>query len=344
MVFYNMMKEARMPLGSISRSFNMQPLMALALIFVFSAFSLAFAEPESPNSPILTVAVDNANGNPGQQDVVISVNLANVQDSISAFTIWLKLNRPDAMRFKIDTIIISGNPAVVGFFDTSNTRMKGWEYLDTRSLSGNGTDLLITGIANANGGPPSVKAPLGPGQGTMFRIYCNVWNIPDSMTERSVQIQIEKNFLDKFIFSKPDGTAIGFYNEIRPDTQCWRCTFENPPGTCLSWSKFPEPPCDSVAIVPDTVPKLDTSKVWAFDGELVIGPGCCVGITGNVNMTGIVDLSDLSALVSYLTGGGYVLPCPKEANVNSVGIVDLSDLSALVSYLTGGGYALPGCS
>jgi len=70
---------------------------------------------------------------------------------------------------------------------------------------------------------------------------------------------------------------------------------------------------------------------------------CCEGVTGNVNMSGIVDLSDLSALVSYLTGGGYVPPCPEEANVNNVGIVDLSDLSALVSYLTGGGYALPPC-
>ena len=38
---------------------------------------------------------------------------------------------------------------------------------------------------------------------------------------------------------------------------------------------------------------------------------CCTGTTGNVNGTGIVDLADLSALVSYLTGGGYVLPnCP----------------------------------
>jgi hypothetical protein len=35
---------------------------------------------------------------------------------------------------------------------------------------------------------------------------------------------------------------------------------------------------------------------------------CCVGVTGNVNVVGIVDLADLSALVSYLTGGGYVLP------------------------------------
>jgi len=70
---------------------------------------------------------------------------------------------------------------------------------------------------------------------------------------------------------------------------------------------------------------------------------CCVGVTGNVNMSGIVDLVDLSALVSYLTGGGYTLLCTDEANVNKSGIVDLADLSALVSYLTGGGYVLPSC-
>jgi len=70
---------------------------------------------------------------------------------------------------------------------------------------------------------------------------------------------------------------------------------------------------------------------------------CCVGKRGNVNCTGITDLSDLSALVSYLTGGGYVLCCVDASNVNGIGIVDLSDLSALVSYLTGGGFVLPVC-
>ena len=75
----------------------------------------------------------------------------------------------------------------------------------------------------------------------------------------------------------------------------------------------------------------------------VTGTNCCSGTTGNVNSTGIVDLSDLSALVSYLSGGGYVLPCPDAANVNATSIVDLSDLNALVSYLTGGGYVLPNC-
>jgi len=79
------------------------------------------------------------------------------------------------------------------------------------------------------------------------------------------------------------------------------------------------------------------------NASFAITSDCCVGTTGNVNGVGIVDLADLSALVSYLTGGGYVLPCPNEANVNRAGIVDLADLSALVSYLTGGGYVLPNC-
>jgi hypothetical protein len=72
---------------------------------------------------------------------------------------------------------------------------------------------------------------------------------------------------------------------------------------------------------------------------------CCEGgpRRGNVNISGIIDLADLSCLVSYLTGGGYRLPCYGSANVDATGIVDLADLSALVSYLTGGGYVLPDC-
>ena len=73
-----------------------------------------------------------------------------------------------------------------------------------------------------------------------------------------------------------------------------------------------------------------------------LGP-CCEGTRGNVDLSGIVDLSDLSTLVAYLTGSGVYLPCPDEANINGLGIVDLSDLSRLVSYLTGGGATLPVC-
>lgn len=117
---------------------------------------------------------------------------------------------------------------------------------------------------------------------------------------------------------------------------------------------------DSTLTKPQFVPAtpLDTGKVYywrarSYNGSIwsswtrtmaaYIGTGCCVGSSGDVNMAGIVDLADLSALVSFLTGGGYTLPCQGEANVNALGIVDLADLSALVAYLTGGGYVLPSC-
>lgn len=64
---------------------------------------------------------------------------------------------------------------------------------------------------------------------------------------------------------------------------------------------------------------------------------CCEGTTGNVTMVGIVDLSDLSLLIAYLTvpaPGKPSLPCPEEANITGVGIIDLSDLSLLIAYLT----------
>jgi len=49
-----------------------------------------------------------------------------------------------------------------------------------------------------------------------------------------------------------------------------------------------------------------------------------------------VDLSDLSALVSYLTGGEYQPPTVQSGDFNADFMVDLTDLSSLVSYLTSG--------
>ena len=57
---------------------------------------------------------------------------------------------------------------------------------------------------------------------------------------------------------------------------------------------------------------------------------------GDNNNSGFVDLSDLSAFVSYMTGGGAVLVNPNGADVDHSCFIDLSDLSRLVAYLTTG--------
>ncbi len=62
---------------------------------------------------------------------------------------------------------------------------------------------------------------------------------------------------------------------------------------------------------------------------------CCVGTRGNVNLSGTIDLSDLSLLIAYLTlMPRPELSCLEAANVNGLDEIDLSDLSLLISYLT----------
>lgn len=61
---------------------------------------------------------------------------------------------------------------------------------------------------------------------------------------------------------------------------------------------------------------------------------CCQGTTGDINMSGGIDLTDLAYLISYLTViPPPALPCPGEADINANGSVDLTDLSLLISYL-----------
>jgi hypothetical protein len=109
------------------------------------------------------------------------------------------------------------------------------------------------------------------------------------------------------------------------------------------WTKVTDTDSDGIPDSIDNCPLMYNPEQLDSDFDGVGDSCCCVGSRGNVNSVGIVDLSDLSSLVSYLTGGGFAIGCSKEANVNGIGIIDLADLSALVSYLTGGGYNLPWC-
>lgn len=104
-------------------------------------------------------------------------------------------------------------------------------------------------------------------------------------------------------------------------------------------------PSTSTAIPVFWYTHLATNNEQVYFNEITVPPPgpCCSGARGNVDLSGIVDLTDLSMLVAYLTGAGAYLPCPDEANVNGLGIVDISDLSLLTAYLTGGSATLAPC-
>lgn len=64
---------------------------------------------------------------------------------------------------------------------------------------------------------------------------------------------------------------------------------------------------------------------------------CCIDRTGNVDgdLQDMVDISDLSVLVTHLFAGGAISECPEENNVDASwdGSVDIADLSRLVDFL-----------
>jgi hypothetical protein len=190
-------------------------------------------------------------------------------------------------------------------------------------------------------GPPVMVSTGHAGPADIF--FC-------SETQRLVVPNFHSNTVD-FMDLDPDDDLIPSFGDNCPNAY-------NPDQTDTD-GDGPGDTCDNCVMIPnaDQTNSDSDSRGDACDNCTLVGNPdqadtnhdgvgdacCCVGVRANVNETGIVDLADLSALVSYLTGGGYVPPCPNEANVNGVGITDLADLSALASLLTGGGYILPSC-
>lgn len=75
---------------------------------------------------------------------------------------------------------------------------------------------------------------------------------------------------------------------------------------------------------------------------------CCRGARGNLNNSpdDLVDLSDLSLLISYVTMSiNPVLPCPSEADLFEISraTVDMGDLVYLIAVLTSSSAYLPPC-
>jgi len=227
---------------------------------------------------------------------------------------------PDGAQWDSTTVAESSGGLFASYFDVVF-------YMGTA----NGYHLGVDTIGILGAGTPTSPIRRLPNSYTGTPVMITLWNLPETMDQKHICI-------DTSLF-RPGGT----WKWVSVDNgteYTFRPTFSGLPGQSYTpGSGY----CFSLYHMPCAALRQGTGSTAAATESGCPCSFCCVGTTGNVNVAGIVDLSDLSALVSYLTGGGYILPCEEEANINAAGIVDLSDLSALVSYLTGGGYVLPGC-
>ncbi len=348
---------------------------AAATILIILVLSVPSAHAQFPE---LVVQVGDTTGPFGQKNTVISIFMDNFQDTVAGFNIWLQLGRPDIMIFQTDSAtvvdtsywdclayeddtvcvdsvktnplgdwdytIVDTNDIAIGSWDTSGTLISGWQKVDARSISVQGNDLNIVGIANMPE-PPFVHG-IAPQQGgtPLIKLLADVLEDPPPVdttnpdTNWTVDIFVQYDFIDHFSFSKPDGSLIGIYYDTVPDTNYYICT-QWAGDVCLNWKRVSTPPADSIEPHLDTAAFIDTSVVIVDHGSLTayIPEGICGDCDGSGTFP--PNVADLTFLVDYLFKGG---PEPNPlwvANVDCTGgpVPNVADLSYLVNYLFKGG-------
>ncbi|MFZ5979436.1 MAG: hypothetical protein ACOYVF_02290, partial [Candidatus Zixiibacteriota bacterium] len=252
---------------------------------------------------------------------------------------YTDIQLPDSpLMIYVDTFL-----AEIGNIDTTGTLIAGWDYINTRSYNDDNLDVKVTAIANVLGGGGNQPIQTGQVDGLLFRLLGDIQDIPDEDTSRVVLIQVEKNALEHFIFSRPDGSAIGVHNMEVPDSNLFRCVswggvpYESP---CVVYDKVIRPPYDSVEYIIDTIAYLDTNEVYVNEGSLTVLTGVC----GNCNNDPLdnVDISDITFIISYLylNGPEPTNPILCDVNCSADGTIDISDITAIISYLYLNGYEL----
>ncbi|MBK7142371.1 MAG: hypothetical protein IPH75_09850 [bacterium] len=289
------------------------------MLFLISIFSSKLDA-----SPVLIVQTGDAVIPAGQTSGFIPVYLLNTVDSVEGFELVLRVSDSDAVQFS-------------GGLDTTGTLISGWQFSIVSSFPGGIHMLWLPNQFGQDDIPPIAPT-------TQIRTLVKVPFLLNGLNpglSYTFDITIDTS-LDDFGFSNPLGYLIGIHTDTVVDTSCFQCIDWN--GTiCEQWILVNDPPCDSSYFDTTRTSYLDTAKTWVF-GSTINVVACCVGIRGNLNgdPQELVDLSDLSYMVSFLTAGAAPPACMAEADVNNSGNIDLTDLSMIINYMTAGG-TLPNC-
>ena len=237
----------------------------------------------------LEVIVEEVSAFPGEQNVVISIYMKNYHDSVAGFNMWLILDRPDIMEFQI-------------VLDTTGTLISGWESMSANSVGGLGHDLALFAMSNSM--PPYTKAIDYPqyGEIPLVKLVVDVYDIPDTMTDRTVNIHVVTEPLNNFCFSDPYGFCIGY---VEGELDTTKVTITDGSLTVLV------PICgdiDGSGGDPNVV-DLTYFAEYLFNG----GPPPPVLEMANVDGDNGINVVDLTYLVAYLFEGGPAPDCSPDS-------------------------------
>lgn len=235
-----------------------------------------------------------------------------------------------------DTFYIDTTEAYVGNIDTVGTLIRSWERIETRSLGGYGQDMLITAFADQMAPPPDTTTPgigVQYGEYPLIRIQGDVFDIPSSDTDRTVEIRIEANIIDYFSFADPEGNSIGIITEEVEDTLFWICDDWVPPESviCAYYVRVPEEPpegADSIAVYTYLHGYLDTAKVKIYNGSLIVLDGLCGDVTGD----GAINILDIVKLINYKYKSGAEPENLGMCDVNCDQSINILDIVRLINF------------
>ena len=345
-----------------------------AMLILFSLSSTSSAQND------VVISVGDTIAFPNTTNTVISVFVDNfpAADTIVGFKLKITLNGPTNMvefqtdsgisiditywrceNYDMDSICIDSLnvdadsswdfinvdtfEVLIGNFDTVGTLIGGWEFVVAQSNVQNSTSLILVGIANSSGG--AITRGFAPQQGgLLMRLLVDVLDVPDTTTDRTVVLEIEKDFLDNFNLVSTDPSWSPWAYETFMDTNGWVCTqwaidtTVNPPDTlsCLNYERTSTPPFDSIEVVPDSIAFIDTTRIQLFDGTMIINETSPCGDLNNDGNFG--NILDLTFLIDFIFRGG---PAPNplcRADLDCNGTcANILDLTYIVDFIFRGG-------
>jgi hypothetical protein len=309
-----------MRLGFISLKFSL-------FSAVFILFMILFVSPVSAQFPVLMVyPMDTVTEGYGDVNDLLKIYMANYEDTVAAFTLVLTSSHPDVIHFQPES------------YDQYGTLTEDWEYI---TATGNEVSVKISAMANTYLPPytPGIGHPQ-MGEVPLIKLLYDTGDRPDTMTTPFVHIYISKDLHD-FNFSDELGNSIGLgYDDPTYDTLWYNCTEWNG-DECLTWEEVTGPPADTMVI--DTVlhPYLDTNLVRIYDCTIYLKE-CWV--IGDANGDRIVNIFDITRIISYLYLGGGDFPTGATPDANCDCIVNIFDLTCLLNQLYLAGMFCEPCS
>ena len=259
-------------------------------------------------------------------DVHIPVYLKNLTDSIGAFDFQLVNDRPDLVSLK-DTIIRNG------------CLTENWEMLNSYFIGESSDTLRLFGMADWISIPFEEPAIYFPqyGEIPLFYILADITQESDS-TNAQATLSFLLDQPTDFIVSDEIGYTVGTRQVDLVDTVYYACEVWYA-GECLSWVEVDGPPADSIEYWAYHETWVDSTLTNISSGQIDIGWHLCGDLAGGDDL---VDLADITAMISFVYSGGPPPAIPWSANVNGSldGLIDLADITRLISHVYLGGEPL----